>query len=94
MLLSLAGIPLTAGFVAKYRVFVMGIANGYLWTTLFAVVMALVGIYYYILVIREAFTPQDQESKALAVAPINWLVISLCGVGVVALGVLPGLLRL
>ena len=94
MLLSLAGIPLTAGFVAKYRVFVLGIANGYLWTTLFAVVMALVGIYYYILVIREAFTPQDQETKALAVAPINWLVISLCGAGVVALGVLPGLLRL
>ena len=94
MLLSLAGIPLTAGFVAKYRVFVLGITNGFLWTTLFAVVMALVGIYYYILVIREAFTPQDQETKALAVAPINWLVISLCGAGVVALGVLPGLLRL
>jgi NADH-quinone oxidoreductase subunit N len=94
MLLSLAGIPLTAGFVAKYRVFVLGIANGFIWTTLFAVVMALVGIYYYILVIREAFTPQDQESKELAVAPINWLVISLCGAGVVALGVLPALLHL
>lgn len=94
MLLSLAGIPLTAGFVAKYRVFVLGIANGFIWTTLFAVVMALVGIYYYILVIREAFTPQDQESKELAVAPINWLVISLCGAGVVALGVWPALLHL
>jgi NADH:ubiquinone oxidoreductase subunit 2 (subunit N) len=75
-------------------VFVLGIANGFIWTTLFAVVMALVGIYYYILVIREAFTPQDQESKELAVAPINWLVISLCGAGVVALGVLPALLHL
>jgi len=94
MLLSLAGIPLTAGFVAKYRVFVLSIANGYLLTTLFAVVMALVGIYYYLLVIREAFTPQDQEGKALVVAPINWLVITVCGVGVVALGVLPGLLGL
>lgn len=94
MLLSLAGIPLTAGFVAKYRVFVLGIANGFIWTTLFAVLMALVGIYYYILVIREAFTPQDQESKELAVAPINWLVISLCGAGVVALGVWPALLHL
>lgn len=93
MLLSLAGIPLTAGFVAKYRVFVLGIGNGFLWTTLFAVVMALVGIYYYILVIREAFTPKDQESKELVVAPINWLVISLCGAGVVALGVWPDLLR-
>lgn len=94
MLLSLAGIPLTAGFVAKYRVFVLGIANGHLITTLFAVMMAVVGIYYYILVIREAFTPRDQETQELVVAPINWLVISLCGIGVVALGVMPGLLRL
>jgi NADH-quinone oxidoreductase subunit N len=94
MLLSLAGIPLTAGFVAKYRVFVLGLANGHLLTTLFAVVMAVVGIYYYILVIREAFTPREQETQELVVAPINWLVISLCGAGVVALGVMPGLLRL
>ena len=94
MLLSLAGIPLTAGFVAKYRVFVISLTQGYLWTTVVAVVMAIVGIYYYILVVREAFTPQGQETKPIAVAPLNWLVISICGVAVVVLGVMPGLLRM
>lgn len=93
LLLSLAGIPLTAGFVAKYRVFVLGLANGYTAITAFAVVMALVGIYYYVMVIREAFTPQERGPQ-LVVAPLNWLVISFCGVAVVVLGLLPGLIRM
>ena len=61
------------------RVFVAGLA----------VVMALVGIYYYAVVIREAFTPAE-ETPALVVSPLNLLVISLCGIAVVALGVMPG----
>lgn len=93
LLLSLAGIPLTAGFIAKYQVFLLSIAAGFIKTTIFAVVMALVGIYYYVLVIREAFTPtEDGNALALVVKPLNWLVISLCGIAVVAFGLLPGLL--
>ncbi len=89
LLLSLAGIPLTAGFVAKYQVFLLAIGAHLIKTTLFAVVMALVGIYYYAVVIREAFTPSEEEST-LVVSPINWLLISLCGVAVVVMGVMPG----
>ncbi|MCC6939151.1 MAG: NADH-quinone oxidoreductase subunit N [Flavobacteriales bacterium] len=91
LLLSLAGIPLTAGFVAKYRVFALGIETGYVGVTAFAVVMALVGIYYYVMVIREAFTPSERGPQ-LVVAPVNWLVISFCGVAVVLLGLMPGLI--
>lgn len=89
MLLSLAGIPFTAGFVAKYRVFMLGLAGGHVLITFFAVAMALLGIYYYALVVREAFAPREQEGGTMAVAPLNWLVITLCGVGVVALAVWP-----
>jgi len=46
------------------------------------------------IVVREAFTPREDQGGSLTVTPLNWLVISLCGVGVVALGVLPGLLRI
>ncbi|MCB0764437.1 MAG: NADH-quinone oxidoreductase subunit N [Flavobacteriales bacterium] len=93
LLLSLAGIPLTAGFIAKYQVFLLAIGGGFIKTTLFAVVMALVGIYYYVLVIREAFTPAEESAPmALVVNPLNWLVLSLCGIAVVVFGVLPGLL--
>lgn len=93
LLLSLAGIPLTAGFIAKYQVFLLAIDAGFIRTTVFAVLMALVGIYYYVLVIREAFTPTDDGSPmAVVVKPLNWVIISLCGIAVVAFGLLPGLL--
>lgn len=93
LLLSLAGIPITAGFMAKYKVFFLAITAGFIKTTIFAVVMALVGIYYYVLVIREAFTPAEGDPQLpLVVKPLNWLVISLCGIAVVVFGVLPGLL--
>jgi NADH-quinone oxidoreductase subunit N len=88
MMLSLAGIPLTAGFMAKYQVFMLAIGADLIRTSVFAVVMALVGIYYYAVVIREAFTPAE-EAPALVVSPINLALVSLCGVAVVALGVWP-----
>jgi NADH:ubiquinone oxidoreductase subunit 2 (subunit N) len=53
------------------------------------VVMALVGIYYYAVVIREAFSTSEGEST-LVVAPTNWLVISLCGLAALLFGVMPG----
>lgn len=93
LLLSLAGIPLTAGFVAKYQVFLLAIEAGFIKTTVFAVLMAVVGIYYYVLVIREAFTPAETEA-VIVVKPVNWLVVSLCGLSVVAFGALPWLLEI
>ena len=91
LLLSLAGIPITAGFMAKFKVFQLAIAAGHIKITLFAVAMALVGIYYYAVVIREVFTPAE-EAPVLAVSPMNWLLISLCGIAVVLFGVMPQLL--
>lgn len=88
MMLSLAGIPPFAGFFAKVQVFILAIGAEYIWTTVFAVVMALVGIYYYAVVVREAFTPTDDKPE-LVVSPLNWLVISLCGAAVLVLAVMP-----
>lgn len=89
LLLSLAGIPLTAGFMAKFKVFQIALAMGHVKLTVLAVAMALVGIYYYAVVIREAFSPSE-HAPTLVVSPLNLLVISLCGIAVVVLGVMPG----
>lgn len=88
LLLSLAGIPLTAGFMAKFKIFQIALAMGHVKLTVLAVAMALVGIYYYAVVIREAFSPSEQ-APVLVVSPVNLLVISLCGIAVVVLGVMP-----
>ncbi|MFZ1664702.1 MAG: NADH-quinone oxidoreductase subunit N [Flavobacteriales bacterium] len=90
MFLSLAGIPLTAGFIAKYQVFLLAIGAGWLKVTLLGVLMALLGIYYYIMVVREVFVTPEEPVR-FEVSPLNWVVVSICAVGVLVLGVWPGL---
>ncbi|MGV9013496.1 MAG: NADH-quinone oxidoreductase subunit N [Flavobacteriales bacterium] len=91
MFLSLAGIPLTAGFVAKYQVFLLAIGAGWLKVMGLGVLMALLGIYYYIMVVREVFV-RPAHTVTFVVSPLNWLVISVCAVGVLVLGVWPALI--
>ncbi len=55
MLLSLAGIPLTAGFVGKFLVVAAGV-RGHLWTlVVLMVVNSAIGIYYYLRVIVAVY---------------------------------------
>lgn len=88
MLLSLAGIPPTAGFLAKYQVFVLAVQSGFVWVTLFAAVMAVVGIYYYLGIIRETFTANDAPGR-IELGAGNGAVIALCAIGALLLGVWP-----
>lgn len=88
MLLSLAGIPPTAGFLAKYQVFVLAVQSGFVWVTLFAAVMAVVGIYYYLSIIRETFTAND-EPGTIELGAGNGAVIALCAIGALLLGIWP-----
>ncbi len=88
LLLSLAGIPVTAGFIAKYKIIMLGIGAGFIGTTIFAVLMAILGIYYYIIVIREAFTPSTGGTR-IVVTPINGLLIAICCISVIVLGLFP-----
>lgn len=55
-LLSLAGIPLTAGFFAKYYMLAAAVKTGtYLWLVIFAVLCAAVSVYYYFRVIQAMY---------------------------------------
>ncbi len=63
-LLSLAGIPLTAGFFAKYYMLLAALKTGQmLWLVILAVLSAAVGIYYYFRVIQAMYFKEgaDQE---------------------------------
>ena len=85
-LMSLAGIPLTAGFLAKYQVFVLSISQGYLAISILAILTAVIGIYYYFFVVREVFT-ETTESNPIIVSKLNAAVIIVCGVSIVVLGI-------
>jgi NADH-quinone oxidoreductase subunit N len=65
-LLSLAGIPLTGGFLAKYYMLASVVETGdYLWLVVVAVLFAAVSVYYYFRVIQamyfKAGEPQTED---------------------------------
>ncbi len=86
LLMSLAGLPPTAGFLAKYRVFILSISQGYLAISIFAVLMAVIGIYYYFYVLREAFSESNNPTP-LEINKLNAALIVVCGAAVLLLGI-------
>ena len=91
-LLSLAGIPLTAGFLAKfYMINAVITRGGFIWLVIFAVLMAAVSIYYYFRVIQAMYF-KDGEAQLIEVSPVFKWVISLVAALVILLGVYPQLL--
>lgn len=86
LLMSMAGIPPTSGFMAKYQVFVLSISQGYLFISVFAILMAVIGIYYYFYVVREAFTGSEQMDPVV-ITRLNAALIIACTIAVVVLGI-------
>jgi NADH-quinone oxidoreductase subunit N len=79
MLLSLAGIPLTAGFVGKFYAIMAGFEGGVWWLVLALVVNSAIGVYYYLrwlLVLFERPAPARSADVPLA-APSWGAVLSL-----------------
>jgi NADH-quinone oxidoreductase subunit N len=90
-LLSMAGIPLTGGFFAKYYMLCAGMANGMpMWVLVLAVLMAAIGVYYYFRVIRAMYFGKATH-KDTAIAPPSYLLAALVinAITIVVLGFMP-----
>jgi NADH-quinone oxidoreductase subunit N len=90
-LLSLAGIPVTAGFFAKYYIFVTAIQNGFVNITIVGVIAALIGVYYYFRIIVAMFFKEGDTEK-LELSPLFRFIIFFTTFITLLLGILPGLL--
>ena len=61
MLFSLAGIPLTAGFIGKYYVLLSGV-NTALWVLVISLVInSVIGLYYYLRIIAAMYSRPDTD---------------------------------
>jgi len=91
-LFSLAGIPLTGGFMAKYYVLLAVVQQGQLrWLVIFALLMAAVSVYYYFrVIIAMYFKPGNPEIISPVTAADKFLLLLNCAI-LILLGVLPQL---
>ena len=91
-LLSLAGIPLTGGFMAKYYMLVSVVEQGRaMWLVIFALLMAAVSVFYYFRVIQAMYFKQGEAELASPVTAADRLIVGITAALVIVLGVAPGL---
>ncbi len=76
---SLAGVPLTAGFLGKFFVFALAVDSSYLWATLIAIAGAVAGFYYYFKVIRSMYWHEPAaKAEAISVTGLTrWTILVL-----------------
>jgi len=87
-MLSLAGIPLTAGFIGKYLMFLNVMSEYQIYLVAFAILNALVGFYYYFKVIVAMYFKEGGEVELEA--PVQYKVVLILSVVITLfLGIYP-----
>src|SRR5690606_19534863 len=91
-MLSLAGIPLTGGFMAKYFVLSAVIQQGNLmWLVIFALLMAAVSVYYYFRVIIAMYFKNGAAELSSEVSAYDKWMMGLACALVLLIGIVPQL---
>lgn len=95
-LISMAGVPPTAGFAGKIYIFTAAVDYGYIWLAFIGFIMSMMSIYYYLLVVRAMYRDLT-EQEADCAAPVKFpfavrLTAILAAVATLGVGVYPDLL--
>jgi NADH-quinone oxidoreductase subunit N len=89
-MLSLAGIPGTAGFIAKFTIFAAAVNAGVIWLSILGLLASVVSVYYYLRLPVLMYMHEPAEGgTSHDVSSGEALVLGLCAVAVVFLGLFP-----
>jgi len=89
VMFSMAGIPFFIGFFAKFSVLQAVVAAGYIWLAILAVVMSLIGAFYYLRVVKLMFFDEPADTAPITATLDMRVLLSLNGVAIAALGLMP-----
>ncbi len=91
-LLSLGGIPFVAGFWAKLFVFLAGVKGGYWFLVLLGGVLAIVALYYYLMVAKRMYIEEIENNEKIKLTFPLKLSIGISTIGVLFFGIFPKIL--
>lgn len=89
VMLSLAGIPPTIGFLGKYYIFLALLQTGHIYLAIFAAVYVVPALYYYFRIIVHAFLKDSTDSEPQVVTVWQTIALTICGFVVLGAGLYP-----
>ena len=88
-LLSLAGIPVTAGFIAKFYIILEGMKAGLMILIISLIINSVIGLYYYLRIITTLFSTSS-ETKLPELSLSGNISLAIIAAGILILGIYPG----
>jgi NADH-quinone oxidoreductase subunit N len=87
---SLAGVPLTVGFLGKFLVFKTAVASGQWLLVGIGIVAVAAGFYYYLKVVAAMYWQEPDDSTPIEIAPLTRIAVTALAALIIILGIFPG----
>ncbi len=89
LMFSMAGVPPTVGFYAKFAILQAIVEAGHLWLAVIAVVFSLIGAFYYLRIIKLMYFDAPTDDAPIAPRADARVLMSINGIAVLAFGIFP-----
>ena len=89
VMFSLAGVPPTVGFYAKFTVIQAAVDAGFVWLAVVAVMASLVGAFYYLRVVKLMYFDDATDTAPIAARGDSRALLSANGIALLLFGILP-----
>jgi NADH-quinone oxidoreductase subunit N len=87
---SLAGIPPTAGFIAKFYVFMAAVNAHLIWLVVLAVIFSAVSAYFYLRVVMVMYMKEPDGAVQVIAPPAAVIALAVAAAAVLVIGIYPG----
>jgi NADH-quinone oxidoreductase subunit N len=92
LMLSMAGVPPFLGFWAKWAVLQEVIAAGYVWLAVVAVLLSVIGLFYYLRIVKLVYFDEADDDTAIEAAGDVKVMVSANSLAILVVGLFPGAL--
>ncbi len=92
VMFSMAGIPPMIGFYAKLSVLQAVLEAGYIWLVVVAVMLSLIGAFYYLRIIKFMYFDAPEQTQPIMFKPDVKVLVSINGLAIILLGMFPQML--